>query len=729
MGPQKLKDEFQLGELLEKIVLIKDIKTAQELLFTLICSNDQIQKALNLCITQHDGQFRKSGEPYSIHPILVACIVAFLGEEQDMVISALLHDVVEDTDYTLYQIEENFGKNVAKIVESLTKIVSIRESKFVPSTDKSHEKLHSSALTFRRMLLIAIEDVRGLVVKLCDRLHNMVTLEALRPDKQKRIAEETLVVDAPIAHRLGISSVKNLLEDLSFKYILPDEYNKIDKYMNDHKEQLWATLRKFSVKISNLLIQNGFDENKFQIQTRTKHYYSVYLKMQRKGISIQEVLDLLAVRIIVENTMDCYKILGLIHTNFNPLISRFKDYIALPKQNRYQTIHTTIFDESMIIEAQIRTFDMHRISEYGVAAHWKYKEDGYSNPNLEWMNDIKMQDSDSETPEDLYEYAKQSLYSEDIAVYSPKGGIFTLPRGATTLDFAYEIHSQVGLKAIEAYVNRVKVPLLTELKNGDIVHIITGSTTHYRCSWLNAVKTGKARAIIKAACKQQLREINTQVAFKILCGIFGVNQKNISTWLENENLSKKIARIANDSIYLQNIVNILKKYPRKLLSFTNKYEVKKQKFDNIVVYSNHTINEVQFDYCCTPKRGDDIIGFRNSHNVTVHHKFCERAGNLMKNGEEMIFVKWTRNAPHRYKIILNLENKRGSLAQFLSYLARLQVDLVAININENSDLSSDYFEMIVELNENLNQDSVKDKLKNQYKIVEFISLDDAYRGN
>ena len=362
----------------------------------------------------------------------------------------------------------------------------------------------------------------------------------------------------------------------------------------------------------------------------------------------------------------------------------------------------------MIIEAQIRTFDMHRISEYGVAAHWKYKEDGYSNPNLEWMNDIKMQDS--ETPEDLYEYAKQSLYSEDIAVYSPKGGIFTLPRGATALDFAYEIHSQVGLKATEAYVNRIKVPLLTELKNGDIVHIITGSTTHYRCSWLNAVKTGKARAIIKAACNQQLREINTEVAFKILCGIFGVNQKNISTWLENENLSKKIARIANDSVYLQNIVNILRKYPRKLLSFTNKYEVKKQKFDNIVVYSNHTINEVQFDYCCTPKRGDDIIGFRNSHNVTVHHKFCERAGNLMKNGEEMIFVKWTRNAPHRYKIILNLENRRGSLAEFLSYLARLQVDLVAININENSDLSSDFFEMIVELNENLNQDSVKDKL-------------------
>ena len=414
MELQKNNQEILLDDLLKKIILIKDVDSAIELLFSLIQKNDLLQKGLDLCISQHQGQFRKSGEPYCIHPILVACIVAFLGEEQDMVISALLHDVVEDTDYTLYQIEENFGKDVAKIIEGLTKIVSIRESKLISSSDKSSQKLHSSALSFRKMLLISIEDVRVLVVKLCDRLHNMATLEALRPDKQKRIAEETLVVYAPIAHRLGISSVKKILEDFSFKYILPDEYEKIDSYINDHKEQLDATLKKFTVKINSLLLNNGFNKDDFQIQTRLKHYYSIYLKMQRKGISIQEVLDLLAIRIILNDVMDCYKVLGLIHTNFNPLISRFKDYIAIPKQNRYQTIHTTVFDESMIIEAQIRTFDMHKVSEYGIAAHWKYKEDGVLNPNLEWMNDIKMQDSDTENPEELYEYAKESLYSEDV---------------------------------------------------------------------------------------------------------------------------------------------------------------------------------------------------------------------------------------------------------------------------------------------------------------------------
>lgn len=727
MEIQKNK-EILLDELLAQIVSVKDINSASELLFSLIEKNEKLQRGLDLCISQHDGQFRKSGEPYCIHPILVACIVAFLGEEQDMVISALLHDVVEDTDYTLYQIEENFGKDVAKIVEGLTKIVSIRESKFVSSNDKSSEKLHSSALTFRKMLLISIEDVRGLVVKLCDRLHNMATLDVLRPDKQKRIAQETLVVYAPIAHRLGISSVKNLLEDLSFKYVLPEEYHKIDKYIKEHKDQLDITLQKFTSKINMLLLENGFNTENFEIQTRLKHYYSIYLKMQRKGISIQEVLDLLAVRIMLKEIMDCYKVLGLLHTNFNPLISRFKDYIAIPKQNRYQTIHTTVFDESMIIEAQIRTFDMHKVAEYGVAAHWKYKEDGTANPNLEWMKDIKMQDSDSQSPEELYEYAKESLYSEDIAVYSPRGGIFTLPRGATALDYAYEIHSQVGLKAEEAYVNRIKVPLLTELKNGDIVHIITGNETHFRCSWLNAVKTGKARAIIKMSCKQQLKEINTEVAFKILSGIFGVGVKTILSWLEEENLTKNVSRIAYDSVYLKDIVNALKKYPKKLLPFSNKYSVEKQKFDNIVVYSNHDIKEVQFDYCCNPKRGDDIIGFRHNHNVTAHHKFCERAETLMKNGQEMIFVKWTRNAPHKYKIILNLENKRGSLAEFLNYLVKLQVDLVAINFNENSDKSSDYFEIVIELNENLNSDSIKDRLKNHYKIVDFVSLDDAYRN-
>lgn len=722
----QINDDY-LEHLIDDIVETNDIEGAKKLFYQIEQPTPLLVNAIQLCIRQHDGQFRKSGEPYAIHPILVSCIVAFLGGDDDMIIAALLHDVVEDTDYTLDKIIDEFGEGVAKLVEGLTKIVTIRDDKLAHSNEAT-SKLKATALTFRKMLLVSIEDVRVLVVKLCDRLHNMLTLGALRPDKQVRIAQETLLVYAPIAHRLGISAIKNFLEDLSFKYVMPHEYEKIDKYLTENKQQLWMNLNAFSTKISELLLTNGFTYDSFKIQKRLKHYYSIYLKMQRKGISIEEVLDLLAVRIIVKEPEDCYLVLGIIHMKFNPLISRFKDYVALPKQNGYQTIHTTVFNENMIIEAQIRTFDMHQTAEYGVAAHWKYKYNGSINPKLDWLSDIGIKED--EDVENLYEYAKDSLYVEDIAVYSPKGGIFTLPRGATALDYAYEIHSEVGLRATQAYVNRIRVPLLTELKNGDIVHIITGNEPHYRCSWLNSVKTGKAKATIKSFCKQKLHDINQEVALNMLCAIFSARKKTIKNWLENENLIKKFSRIAYDSVYLKDVVNALKKYPKKekLFFFTDKYEIKKQKFDNIVVYSNFNVSSVEFDYCCNPKRGDDIMGFRNGHDVSVHHKFCERALNLMRNGNENIFVKWTRIAPHRYKIILSIENKRGSLASFLAYLAKLDVDLVSIKLSENSEKSVDYFEMTIELNENLNSNDIKEKLKNKYKIIEFTSLNDAYKN-
>ncbi|CUU83605.1 GTP pyrophosphokinase [Campylobacter hyointestinalis] len=727
----QINSEQLLEQLIEEVVLCKNIESAKDVLYSVAKPTGMLLKAVDYCVRLHDGQFRKSGEPYAIHPILVCSFVAHMGADESMLIASLLHDVVEDTECSEDEVKFEFGQEVMNLVRGLTKIVAIRENELVSSN--SNEKLAASALTFRKMLLVSIEDVRVLVIKLCDRLHNMLTLGALRPDKQKRIAEETLVVYAPIAHRLGISSLKNILEDLSFKYVLPNEYAVIDSYINEHKQQLQLKINSFSQKVSEKLLTNGFTEDSFEIQKRIKHYYSIYLKMQRKGISMEEVLDLLAVRILVQNPKDCYLALGILHINFNPLISRFKDYVALPKQNGYQTIHTTIFDNKAIIEAQIRTFDMHKTAEYGVAAHWKYKNGGLISPKLDWLSDISSVESEERSVEDLYEYAKDSLYVEDIAVYSPKGGIFTLPRGATALDYAYEIHSEVGLHAKEAYVNRVRVPLLTELKNGDIVRIVTGDEAHYRCSWLTSVKTGKARATIRNFCRQKIRDINYQVAVDILVGIFNMQESKILDWLEKENLSKKISRAATDSVYLQDVVNALKKYPKedKLfgLGFANKYEVKKQKFDNIVVYSNHKINAVEFDYCCNPKRGDDIIGFRSGHNVVVHHKLCERATKFMENKDEMIFVKWTRNAPHRYKVILSIENKRGSLAAFLTYLAKLNVDLVTITLNESDDsVAGDYFDVTIELNENLDSNAIRDRLKERYKIVEFKSLSDAYHN-
>ena len=717
-----------LEQLIGDIVLCRDVTGAREFLYSIYKATPNVEKAIDCCITSHAGQFRKSGEPYAIHPILVAAIVAHMGGDESMIVSALLHDVVEDTDCSTDTVREEFGEEVAKLVEGLTKIVAIREDKLASS--ESNERLAASAMTFRKMLLVSIEDVRVLVIKLCDRLHNMLTLDALRPEKQKRIAEETLMVYAPIAHRLGISSIKNILEDLSFKYALPEEYKKIDKYIDEHKQQLQLKLNSFIDKISQILLQNGFGENGFEIQKRVKHHYSIYLKMQRKGISIEEVLDLLAARILVREPRDCYLALGLLHINFNPLISRFKDYIALPKQNGYQTIHTTIFDNKSIFEVQIRTFDMHKTAEYGVAAHWKYKNGGFLNPKLDWLSDIGMQNEAENNPEELYEYAKDSLYVEDIAVYSPKGDIFTLPRGATALDYAYEIHTEIGLHAKEAYINRIRVPLLTELKNGDIVNIVTGDEPKYRCSWLNSVKTGKARATIRSLCKQKIKDINNMVALEILSGIFGVSTNRILVWLESEKMTKRVFRAAYDSVYLQDVVNALKKYIKKdrpfALSLTDKYLVRKQKFDHIVIYSNHKINSVEFDYCCNPKRGDDIMGFRSNHHVTVHHKLCERAMKLAEDKNEMIFVKWTRNAPHRYKIILSLENRRGSLAEFLTYMARMQIDLVTITLSETNDVTADVFNMTIELSENLDVNDIKERLKDRYKIMEFISLDDAY---
>lgn len=718
-----------MEELVEIVKECKRSDKAVELLYKYVKPTANVEKAVAFTIAKHQGQYRKSGEEYVIHPILVCVFVAYLGGDESMIVAGLLHDVVEDTSCSTEDIKAMFGEEVGHLVDGLTKIVEIRDIELIPSS--SNDKLVASALTFRKMLIASIRDVRVLVVKLCDRLHNMLTLSALDPVKQRRIAEETLVVYAPIAHRLGISSIKNLLEDFSFYYVMPNEYNKIDGYIKEHGQQLQLRLNHFISKIKNHMLQEGFIESDFTIQKRIKHYYSIYLKMQRKGVTIEEVLDLLAIRIIVRTPIDCYRALGIVHQHFKPLISRFKDYIAIPKENGYQTIHTTVFDDKSIVESQIRTYDMNKTAEYGVAAHWKYKSGGL-NPKLDWLNDLNNQNEDIENIEDFYAIAKDNLYSEDIAVFSPKGDIFTLPRGATVLDFAYEVHTEVGTYADEAYVNKQKVPLLSELKNGDIVRIVTSKEPKYRCSWVNSVKTGKAKSTIQANCRQKIKEINHKVAIKILSHAFGVAENKVEAWVEQEHATKKIFKIATDSIYLQDVSNTLKLYAMQdTLLFPllkkDRYHIKKQKFENIVIYSNHHIANVYFDYCCHPKRGDDIVGFKKGNDVFVHHKLCERAASLMEESEPMVFVKWTREAPERYKLIVSLENKKGSLASFLAYLAKMQINLVTIELGKAEDEGhADYFEMILELPDK-NVNAVRENLKGKYRVIEFVSVNDAYK--
>ncbi len=609
----------------DKAKHIHTVEEAEALLWELLPSPQaNTLKAFHLSVDAHAGQVRKSGEPYVVHPILVAVITAKISNDEMMVQAALLHDVVEDTDYTIDDLIDSFGNDVAHMVEGLTKIVALRDEELVPSS--SDDRLMNSALTFRKMLIASIQDVRVLVIKLCDRVHNMLTLDALNSEKQKRIAEETLVVYAPIAHRLGISQLKNQLEDLSFYYIYPDDYHNIDSYIQSNSQNLHLQLNSFISKVKIFMMQNGFDEDEFQIFGRVKHYYSIHMKMQRKGVSIEEVLDLLAVRIIVREPLECYKVLGLMHLSFTPLVSRFKDYVAVPKENGYKTIHTTLFSDEGILEAQIRTEEMHQLAEYGIAAHWKYKSNGSNEVKIEWLKSLPHQ---HESVEEFYELAKCDLFSEDIAVFSPNMDIYTLPKESTALDFAYAVHSEVGSMAIDAVINNKNSSLLSSLKNGDIVKIISDDTVHLHCSWVDTVKTSKAREGIRSVCKQRIKEVDELSAYNILRTLFSEKDEAIESLIKDLALEDTIHKVPiKESCYKDVIYKISECKGTKGVGFwnllTKGYKKPKAKeLEHCHFFSNKTLDAVEFDYCCHPKVGDQIVAFHKRTKAIIHHKFVK----------------------------------------------------------------------------------------------------------
>jgi GTP pyrophosphokinase/guanosine-3',5'-bis(diphosphate) 3'-pyrophosphohydrolase len=705
--------------LLEQVTLIKTPEQATYLLGSYYALDQKIINAVNFAKSAHEGQFRKSGEPYVIHPIIVASIVASLGGDESMILAAILHDVVEDTPRSLENVLDLFGKDVADLVDGLTKIDKIREENLLPSS-QTDEKLIKSAMTFQKILLASINDIRVLVIKLCDRVHNMYTLYALPMEKQKRIAEETLVVYAPIAHRLGISKLKNILEDKSFLYIFPQEYSKIDRYLSENRQSQRLKLNSFTSKVVEILTQNGFDEEDFLIQARVKHHYSVYSKMQKKGVSIDEILDLLAVRIITVTALDCYKILGLMHTHFRPLVARFKDYIALPKDNGYQTIHTTLFDKSFIFEAQIRTRAMHQTAELGVAAHWKYKSGGLE-PKLEWLHGIQ---HNSENIEDFYELAKNDLFSEEIAIYSPGGDVYTLPLGATALDFAYAVHTHIGSHAKIAYINKEQRSLLTELQSGDMVRIETDNQEIIRCTWANAVKTSRARHHIKTECAHKIKEIDKKSAINILMLIFKASKREILQWLQDENMADLITKIPYKNNILGEIVARLKGRKRRTLYFT-RYTIKKYHFHNMDVYSNYHIGEVGFDYCCHPKMGDEIVAFYKKGKAIIHHKMCENAHKDIDTGVPMLKAEWEVKGINTYKVVVTLENKQGALAHFVTFLAKEDVNINSIEIDNSNVDYKRYCEVEAEFPQK-NFKKTKAKLEQQFKVIDFVSTVDAY---
>jgi len=717
-----------LNKFLKTVKSINTINGAIDFLKENFEFTPSVKKALAYSISSHEKQFRKSGEPYVVHPILVSAITAYYSADEHMVISALLHDVVEDTEVTIEEIESQFGTDVACIVDGLTKIVEIREHELSPSGDE--KKLLSSALTFRKMLIASIKDVRIMVVKLCDRLHNMLTLEALPLAKQKKISEETLVVYAPIAHRLGISTIKNVLEDLSFSYLFPTEYLKIDEHIKEYQQKTQLMLNDFLSNLKILLEKNGYLSTDIKIHSRVKHYYSIYLKMQRKGVSIDEVLDLYAIRILVKEPIDCYNVLGMIHINNKPLIARFKDYISVPKENGYQTVHTTIFSNSKIYEVQIRTFDMHEIAEYGVAAHWKYKNGGNNSkgPNLDWLHSLA---SSNDNVEEFYNDAKQDLYSEDIVVYSPKGEIFTLPRGATAYDFAYDIHTDVGNKAIQANINKIKKPLLTELKSGDIISIKTGEDVIPRCSWQDMVKTTKAIKSIKALCHSRVNNIDQLTSKNIINTIFSRYKNSILDELKDFSLPN-IQKIVYNLDHLKHIRKILLDYVRKNDGLIARFKIqtlnlKRIQFDNVLVYSNFSINSVSFDHCCHPKVGDDIIALKDAKDVIVHHKMCESAYKKIVEQNQMLYCDWVKDKFYKYKMVVSIPSVRGEIAKLLKHLSvDHEATILFIEYGKDQHSAQQYCSIDFEI-KNDNKKEVRELIEQKAKVIEFYLNIDAYR--
>ena len=464
-----------------------------------------IKNAFLFAREKHKDQVRVSSEPYIIHPVEVAKILIGLKADTHTIMAAFLHDVLEDTDTEPETIKNEFGEDVLTIVQGVTKL------------GKYHfnSKEERQAENFRKMFIAMASDIRIIFLKLADRLHNMRTLNFMREDKQKRIAQETLDVFAPLANRLGIGKVKAELEDLSLRYLHPESYDELVKLVAQTKSEREATVKVLMDKIASDLKSNGI---KAQITGRAKHYYSIYSKMKRLNIAFQDLYDITAVRVIVDTERECYEVLGLIHSQFKPIPGRFKDYIAMPKGNLYQSLHTSVIGPKMRpLEVQIRTHKMHEIAEYGVAAHWRYKEKGSQKANkaedmqFSWMRKMVEYNQDMTNAEDYVNSVKLDIFSDQVFAFTPNGDVFDLPKKATPVDFAYRIHSDVGHKTIGALVNGRIVPLDTKLKNGDIVEILTSKQPAPRLDWLNFVVTKQAGQKIRQWFKKNKREDHVEL--------------------------------------------------------------------------------------------------------------------------------------------------------------------------------------------------------------------------
>lgn len=660
----------------------------------------QIREAFNMAMEAHQGMRRKSGELYIFHPLEVATICAReIGLGTTGIVCALLHDVVEDTDITLEDIEHKFGNKVANIIDGLTKISGI--------VDKTAS---IQAENFRKILLTLADDVRVILIKLADRLHNMRTLDAMSRTGQLKIASETLMLFAPLAHRLGLYSIKSELEDLSLKFTEPLVYREISRKLQETKAQRSKFIRVFTKPIEAALDAQGF---KYEIKGRPKSIYSIYNKMKKQNIPFEEVYDLFAIRIIVDSDeeqekSDCWRIYSIITDYYTPNPERLRDWISVPKANGYESLHTTVMGpQGKWVEVQIRSRRMDEIAEKGYAAHWKYKDSGGNDTNLEeWINRIRelLENPDTNAIDFLDDF-KLNLFSDEVFVFTPKGDLFTLPANATALDFAFEIHTQVGEHCLGAKVNHRLVPLSYKLKNGDQVEIITSKKQKPNEDWLNYVVTAKAKSKIKACLKEEKRLIAAD-GKEILMRKFkhsriewnNDNQQRIMNYFRAPSSQELFYLVGSEQISKEELNNAIKLYeriekPHHHNGAAGKNGHKKlAKQPDMVVIGEDLELDYSFAKCCNPIPGDDIFGFITiGEGIKIHRTNCPNGMRLMSNyGYRIIRAKWASEelpAVRTYKVGIKLTgiDSIGIVSNITDIVSKeLQVNIQSLTISSTA---------------------------------------------
>ncbi|MBD5457742.1 MAG: bifunctional (p)ppGpp synthetase/guanosine-3',5'-bis(diphosphate) 3'-pyrophosphohydrolase [Lachnospiraceae bacterium] len=683
-----------------------------------------IEKAYAVAYEAHKDQSRKSGEPYIIHPLCVAIILADLELDKETIVAGLLHDVVEDTPITDEEIAERLGRDVALIVDGVTKLdkLSFRGEK---GSDKDAEKLERQAENLRKMFLAMAKDIRVILIKLADRLHNMRTLQYRNAEKQKEVARETLDIYSPIAHRLGISKIKVELDDLSLKYLEPEAYYELVDTIAVRKSVREKYIQTIVDEVGEHIAHAGI---KAQIDGRIKHFFSIYKKMKNQNKTIDQIYDLFAVRITVDTVMDCYAALGVIHEMYKPIPGRFKDYIAVPKANMYQSLHTTLIGSSgQPFEIQIRTYEMHKAAEYGIAAHWKYKEasdgkkvEAQEEEKLVWLRQILEWQQTAEDNKEFMKLLKSdlNLFSDHVYCFTPTGDVKNLPAGSTPIDFAYSIHSAVGNKMIGARVNGKLVTIDYEIRNGDRIEIMTSQNSKGPSrDWLNLVKSTQAKNKINQWFKQELKEDNIVKGRELLlnyCKAKSINTQDVLIPQYEEAIMKKygfrdwdsvLAAVGHGGLKEGQIINRM----QELYDNDHKKEVSdeevlaeikenaqhsrmqpKKGTSSIVVKGIHDV-AVRFSKCCSPVPGDEIVGFvTRGRGVSIHRTDCINILNLPEiDSVRLIDAEWQHEAAdsgdEKYLVEISIyaNNRNGLLADISRALTEKDIDILALNTRIN----------------------------------------------